>query len=390
MKDFMIWIPTQIFFGRTALEHLEEGVKKYGQRVMLVYGGGSVKRMGLYDQVVNILDAAGIFHCEFSGVEPNPKISHVRKGIVLARENKVDMVLALGGGSAIDTAKGIAGGFYYDGDVWDLAGTVLQHKILPVLTISTLSAAGTEMSTGGNWTNDDITPHVKLGFNCPDLRPRITYLNPEFTFSVPQRQTAAGVVDVMSHIFESYFSNVQDAYIQVSTAEGMLRCLLKYGPIAYREPDNYEARANIMYCAAWGNNGLIVKGNQTNWSVHILEHELTAYNDTVHGEGLAILTPHWMRFALNQNNMYRFVELAENVYGVDKSLPDEEKAQLAITKTEEFFKSLNMPTTLREVGIPEEAIEMFGDQLAKKSKYLSESFVPITREDAVNIFKAAY
>lgn len=394
MKDFMICIPTQIFFGRTALDNLASSIKQFGNRVLLVYGGGSIKKMGLYDKVVNILKENDIFFAEFGGVEANPKVSHLRKGIAFARENQIDMVLPVGGGSVIDEAKGIAGGYYYDGDVWELAGKTLSHKILPVLTILTLAATGTEMSTGCNWTNDTIDPPEKKGFNGPELRPRVSFLNPEFTYTVSKFQTAAGTADIMSHVFESYFSNVPGAYLQARTAEAILKTLVKYGPIAVNEPENYEARANLMYASSWGNNGLIVKGNPANWSVHMLEHELTAYNDTTHGDGLAILTPRWMRWVIeDETRLFRFVELGVNVFDIDKSLSDKEIAIKCIEAIEDYFwHKLGLHARLRDVGIPEEMLEVFTDHVATPGslKYLAGGYRPIAREDILNIYKAAY
>lgn len=399
MKDFWIYVPTKIVFGKTALDGLADGIKQYGNRLMLVYGGGSIKKMGLYDKVVRILKDNDIFFVEHGGVEANPKVSHIRKGIEVARENKIDMVLAVGGGSSIDAAKGIAGGYYYEGDVWDLAieknkaGLPVEHKMLPVLTVLTLAATGTEMATGCNWTNDTVTPNVKRGFHGPDVRPKVSFLDPRNTYTVSAFQTAAGTADVLSHVFESYFSNVPGAYMQARVAEALMKTLIKYGPIAVKEPENYEARANLMYCSSWGNNGYIVKGNQVNWSVHALEHELTSFNDTTHGDGLAVLTPRWMRWVIeDESKLYRFVEMGVNVFGIDASLPDREIAEKAIECVEDFFwNQLGLHKNLRELGIKEEDIDMFVTQVEKKLGYLSGCYRPYTcAEDIRRIYKDSF
>lgn len=398
MKDFWICVPTKIVFGETCLDSLAEGVRQYGKRVLLVTGGGSVKKMGLYDRVVNILNDNNIFFAEYSGVSANPKVSHIRKGIAFAREQQVDVVLAVGGGSVIDEAKGIAVGYGYEGDVWDLStelnskGAAVSTPVLPVLTILTLAATGTEMSTGCNWTNDTITPHVKRGFHGPDVRPKISFLDPRNTYTVSPFQTAAGTADILSHVFESYFSNVETAYMQARVAEALMKTIIKYGPIAVKEPENYEARANLMYCSSWGNNGYVVKGNQVNWSVHALEHELTAFNDTTHGDGLAILTPRWMRWVIeDESKIYRFVDLGVNVFGIDANLPDKEIALKAIECVEDFFwNKLGLHKNLREIGIKEEDLEMFAAQVEKKLGYLSGAYRPYTAEDIRRVYRDSF
>lgn len=398
MKDFWIWVPTKIVFGETALDGLADGVKQWGKRVLLVTGGGSIKKMGLHDKVTKTLKDNDIFYVEYSGVEANPKVSHLRKGIEFARENEVDVVLAVGGGSVIDEAKGIAVGYHYDGDIWDLStelnqkGAAVDTPVLPVLTVLTLAATGTEMATGCNWTNDTVTPYVKRGLHGPDVRPKISFLDPRNTYSVSRFQTAAGTADVLSHVFESYFSNVETAYMQARVAEALMKTLMKYGPIAMEEPENYEARANLMYCSSWGNNGYVVKGNLVAWSVHALEHELTAYNDTTHGEGLAILTPRWMRWVIeDESKIWRFVELGVNVFDIDPSLPDKEIALKTIEAVEDFFwNKLELRSRLRDLDIEEDKLEMFAQQVDKKLGYLANGYRPLTAEAIREIYKASY
>lgn len=394
MDEFMISVPTQIFFGKTALNSLASALKQYGSRVLLVYGGGSIKKSGLYDEVIRILDENGLFHCELSGVEPNPRVSLIKKGIALGRENKIDVVLPIGGGSAIDTAKGIAGGFYHEGDFWELAGkNITSEKVLPVLCILTLPAAGSEMATGCTWVNDELSPHVKTSFHGPYLRPRAAFLNPEYTYSLSPAQTAAGVADIMSHIIESYFSNEKRAYLHARTAEGMMKTLVKYAPIAMSQPDDYEARANIMYCSSWGNNGLIVKGNFVSWSVHLLENPINERYDTTHGAGLAALTPVWLSWALRPENRYRYAECGVNVFGLSPELTEQELAEKTIEKFEEFFhKTLALPAALRELGVKQEDFPTFAKVMAVPAmiEYQSEAFVPMDESAAIEIYRRAY
>lgn len=393
LDNFMIWVETQIFFGKTALEHLPEGIGRFGKRVLIVYGGGSIKKNGVYDKVVNTLDENDIFHCEVSGVQPNPKVDVIRKGIEIGRENKIDVILSVGGGSVIDTAKAIAVACYADCDVMEAikvnGGNILSDKVIPVLCVLTLPATGSEMATGSVFVGDD---GKKTSFHGPYIRPRVSFLNPEFTYTLPPKQTKAGAADIMSHIIESYFSNEKCAYLQARTAEGMMKTLIKYVPIALEEPDNYEARANIMYCGSWGNNGYIVKGNYVSWSVHMLEQPLNDMFHITHGEGLAIITPHWLRWAKKPENLYRYVEFGVNVFGIDPSLPEDEIADKAIEALEHyFFDVLKMPRRLRDLGVTADAFDACGNVFLDPvmSAYQADAFVPLTKEAAIEILNAA-
>lgn len=394
LDNFMIMVGTQIFFGKPALEHLPEGIGRFGSRVLIVYGGGSIKKNGVYDQITDILDANNIFHCEVSGVQPNPKVDVIRNGVEIGRENNVDVVLAVGGGSVVDTSKAIALSLYAGCDIMEAikvnGGNILSDKVVPVLCVLTLPATGSEMATGAVFVGDDGR---KVSFHGPYVRPRVSFLNPEFTYSLPAKQTKAGSADIWSHIIESYFSNEKCAFLQARTAEGMMKTLLKYVPIALAEPDNYEARANIMYCGSWGNNGYIVKGNYVSWSVHMLEQPLNDRFHITHGEGLAIITPHWLRWAKKPENLYRYVEFGVNVFGIDSALPDEEIADKAIEALEHyFFDVLKMPRKLRELGVTPDAFDACGDVFLDPGMkaYQADAFVPLNKEAAIEILNAAY
>lgn len=386
MLNFNYSIPTKIFFGRNKIEVLAEQVKNYGSNVLLVYGGGSIKRNGIYEKITDIFNKNDIRFWELSGVEPNPRISSVRKGIEICRENKIDIILAVGGGSTIDCSKVIAAGYYYDGDAWDI---VLDPKkivnVLPIASILTLAATGSEMDAGAVITNLETSEKLSTGHK--DMAPKFSILDPTYTFSVAKNQTAAGTVDIMSHIFEVYFSNTKGAYLQNRMAEAIMKTCINYGQKAIDEPKNYEARANLMWASSLAINGLLSYGKEVKWSVHPMEHELSAFYDITHGVGLAILTPHWMEYVLNDNTVDKFVEYGVNVWGLDSIDDKYEIAYNAIKKTKEYFVSLGLPSSLVEVGIEEEKLEEMAKQATVRGKV--GNFKPLETQDVLNIYRAA-
>lgn len=386
MINFNYSIPTKIFFGKDQVNVLPEQVKKYGSKVLLVYGGGSIKKIGLYDKIVKLLKDNNIRYWELSGVEPNPRVTSVRKGIELCREHSIDLVLAVGGGSTIDCSKVIAAGVSYEGDAWDIVLDPGKIKsVIPVASILTLSATGSEMDSGAVITN--LNTNEKLGTGHPDMAPKFSILDPAYTFSVPKNQTAAGTADIMSHIFEVYFNNTEGAYLQNRMAEALLKTCINYGPKAIEDPENYEARANLMWASSLAINGLLTYGKDAKWSVHPMEHELSAFYDITHGVGLAILTPAWMEYVLSGNTLDKFVEYGVNVWNIDGNLDKKEIAKKSIEKTREFFKSLGIPSTLREVGINEEKLELMAKQAVRRGPV--GNFKSLKAEDVLNIFKAA-
>ncbi len=388
MKNFNYNIPTQIFFGEGKIEVLGKEIKKYGSRVLLAYGGGSIKKNGIYDDVVKELKENDVEYFELSGIEPNPRVESVEKGVEISRENDIDFILAVGGGSTIDCAKAIAAAFYYDGNPWDLViGKAEIGKVLPLASVLTLAATGSEMDAGAVISN--LETNQKYGFGHPDFFPKFSILDPSYTYTVGEYQTASGVADIMSHTFESYFSNEKGAYIQDKIAEGILDTCIKYGPLALKEPDNYEARANLMWASSLAINGLIGYGKDSVWSVHPLEHELSAYYDITHGVGLAILTPHWMEHVLNEDNLYKFVEYGVNVWKIDSGLSDLEIAKLAIEKTAEFFHNLGIPMTLKEVGINEEKLEIMAKAVTDHNEGFVGNFKSLNYDDVLEIFKSS-
>ncbi|GEP66559.1 iron-containing alcohol dehydrogenase [Clostridium beijerinckii] len=386
MENFNYSIPTKVYFGKGQIKNLAAIIKEYGNKILIAYGGGSIKKIGLYDEMIKILNDNSISYVELSGIEPNPRIETVRKGIKICKENNVEVVLAVGGGSTIDCAKVIAAGVKYEVDPWDLVTSPQKiNEVLPIVTILTLSATGSEMDPHA--VISDMTTNQKLGTGHENMKPKASILDPEYTYSVPKNQTAAGTADIMSHIFETYFNHTKGVDIQDSTAEGLLRACIKYGKIAIENPKDYDARANLMWASSWAINGLISYGTNSPWVVHPMEHELSAFYDITHGVGLAILTPHWMKYSLDDTTVFKFAQYGINVWGIDKNLDKFEIANKAIEKTSEFFKELGIPSTLREVGIKEDKLEL----MAKKAMnpYFKYAFKPLDENDILKIFKAA-
>lgn len=385
MQNFNYSIPTEIYFGKGQIKVLGERLKKISDRVLLVYGGGSIKKNGLYDKVAEQLRTAGIEWRELSGVEPNPRIESVRRGVAICRENGLGAVLAVGGGSTIDCSKIIASGVCYDGDPWEqVLDSSKITKALPVVSVLTLSATGSEMD--GFAVISDWEKNEKWGSGNDVTKPVFSILDPEYTFTVSARQTAAGTADIMSHTFENYFTDERGAYLQARFCEGILKTCIRYAPTAIVEPDNYEARANLMWASSMAINGVCSYGENTAWSVHPIEHELSAFYDITHGVGLAILTPYWMEYVLNDDTVWRFAEYGRNVWGIADGT-DMETARTAIEKTKEFFKSIGLPSTLSEIGVDETHFDVMAKKAADCG--LEYGFIPLDKNDVKKIYQMA-
>lgn len=388
LLNFDYSIPTKIFFGKGQIKVLGKQIKEYGSRVLITYGGGSIKKNGIYDKAVEILEENDIEFWELGGIDPNPRIDSVRKGIDICRENNVDFILAIGGGSTIDCSKAIAVGYYYEGDPWDLV--IKKAPItnaLPIGTILTIAATGSEMNSGAVISNLDTKQ--KLGFGHPSMAPKFSILDPTYTYTVPKKQTAAGVADIMSHTFENYFTLDKGAFLQDRLAEAILKTCIQYGKKAVDEPENYEARANLMWASSLAINGLLSYGKDTFWSVHAMEHELSAYYDITHGIGLAILTPPWMEYVLDDERVDKFVEYGVNVWGIDDNKDKYDIAKESIDKTHEFFLSLGIPMSLRDVGIGEENLENMAKAAIKHKGGVVGNFKPLYYEDILAIYRKA-
>lgn len=355
MLDFDYAVSTKVLFGRNKIERLGLELSPYGKSVLFVYGGGSIKKTGLYDMVTLMFQKNRMLYFELAGVKPNPSITSVRDGIRLCRKHDIGFILAVGGGSVIDCAKAVAAGVCYQGELWDLflQGDSKITQALPIGTVLTITGTGSEMNGNAVITNEFTKQ--KLAIHRDVLRPRFTILDPSLTFTVPKEHTSAGVVDIMSHVLEQYFSPSHDTFVQDRISEALLKTVIQYGPLALKEPTNYEARAQLMWASSLALNGLIGYGKVTDWATHGIEHAVSAFYDVTHGVGLAILTPVWMEFVLNKDTRWRFVEYARNVWGV-KGTNEKKVALQGIQKTREFFTSLGMPKKLREVGVQKEQL----------------------------------
>jgi len=378
MQNFDYQTPTRLIFGKGVVEKLPEVMAQFGRKILLTYGGGSIKKIGLYQKVKELLKDAEIV--ELSGIQPNPKYNpSVLEGVRLCKEHKIDVILSVGGGSVLDCSKAIAAGACYDGDPWDLISyKVKAQKALPIVDIITLAATGSEYDCGGVISRTETND--KIGYLDPLLFPAVSFLDPEYTFTVSKKQTAAGIADAMNHTIEQYF--VEDTtLLNDGFCESMLRSLMQNGRLCLDNPNDYTARAEMMLACTYGCNGILSLGNSmSGWPCHGIEHALSAYYDITHGEGLAIITPRWMRHILNEKTMPRFVKYGINVMGVSPNLPLEVIANRAIDATYDFFKSIGIPMHLREVGIDESRIDEMAHHIAV-NEGLENAYAPLNEDD---------
>ena len=384
MLPFELNLPTRLVFGKGIIAGLSDTVHSFGRRVLLVYGGGSVRKIGLLDEVKTRL--ADTVITELSGIEPNPKIASVREGVRLCRENAVDVIVALGGGSVIDAAKGIAAGACFTGDIWDLVKKKAPvTRALPVIAVLTLAATGSEYDGCSVLSNPET--REKLSLKSPLLFPAVSFCDPAYT--VTAHQTAAGACDILSHVFEQYF--VADGNdITDSLCEALMRTVIRYTPIALKHPDDLQARGELMAASSFGCCGLLAMGRTMSpWPCHGIEHELSAFYDITHGTGLAILTPHWMRWTLNDITAPRFAQYGVRVWGLPATDDVLATARRAIDRTADFFRAVGMPATLREVGITDKYFETMADHLAEIRRPMEKSFRPMDKAGILAVLRAA-
>lgn len=378
MQNFDYMTPTRLIFGKEAIEKLPAVMSALGKRVLLTYGGGSIKKLGLYDKVISMLTDYEIF--ELPGIQPNPKYDpSVLEGVRICKEKQVDVILAVGGGSVLDCSKAIAAGACYEGDPWDLITYKVKAKAaLPIVDILTLAATGSEYDCGGVISRTETND--KIGYMDPLLFPVCSILDPQYTFTVSKKQTAAGCADAMNHTIEQYFA-ADTTLLNDGFCESMLKSLMVNTRKCLENPEDYTARAEMMLCCTYGCNGILSLGNShSGWPCHGIEHALSAYYDITHGEGLAIITPRWMRHILNERTIDRFVKYGVNVFGIDPSLPKQEIAEKAIDETYRFFESINIPMHLREVGIDDSRIDEMAHHIAV-NEGLDKAYAPLTEED---------
>lgn len=382
MQNFDYMTPTRLIFGRDAIAKLPEVMTRFGKKILLTYGGGSIKKIGLYQKVLEMLEGYDIV--ELPGIQPNPKYDpSVLDGVRLCKEHNVDVILSVGGGSVLDCSKAIAAGAKYDGDPWDLISYKVKAKAaLPIVDILTLAATGSEYDCGGVISRTETND--KIGYIDPLLFPVVSILDPVYTFTVSKKQTAAGIADAMNHTIEQYFV-ADSTLLNDGFCESMLRSLMINGRKCLENPEDYTARAEMMLACTYGCNGILALGNSySGWPCHGIEHALSAYYDITHGEGLAIITPRWMRHILSERTMDRFVKYGINVFGIDPTLPKQEIAGKAIDATYEFFKSINIPMHLREVGIDDSRIDEMAHHIAV-NEGLDKAYAPLTEQDIKEI-----
>jgi len=382
MENFKYQCQTKIIFGKETENQAGEEIRKLGKKVLLHYGSGSIKKTGLYERIVASLKNANVEFVELSGVVPNPRLSLVKEGIELCKKEEVDSILAVGGGSVIDSAKAIAAGACYGGDVWDFFEGKRIEKSLPVGVVLTISAAGSEASMATVITNEDGPRKASSHGN---IRPKFAILNPKLTYSVSKDQTANGIADMMAHIFERYFTNSKSVDLTDKLCEGALRSIIKNGRIVMDEPENYDARANLMWASTLAHNGLLGTGREEDWASHGIEHQLSAFYDIPHGAGLAIIFPAWMRYVVKQD-ISRFAQFGREVWRI-KECCEEDMAISAIEKTKGYFKELGLPTSLTELDIGDEKFSEMAKLCAGSGR--RGNFVKLKPEDIERIYELA-
>lgn len=386
MQNFNYCTPTRLIFGEGVIKDLPEVMSKYGKKVLLTYGGGSIKKIGLYDRVKELLKGYEIF--ELPNIMPNPKYDpSVLDGVRMCKEHNIDVILSVGGGSVLDCSKAIAGGAKYDGEPWDLITYKAETKdALPIVDIITLAATGSEYDAGGVISRTETND--KTCYSDPHLYPEVSFLDPTYTFTVSKKQTRAGIADAMNHIFEQYFCE-DSTILNDGFMEAGLRSLMINGRKCLDNPEDYNARAEMMLACTYGCNGIYCLGNsESGWPCHGMEHALSAYYDITHGEGLAIITPRWMKHILSEKTVDRFVKYGINVFGIDSSLDKMTIANKAIDETYKFYESINIPMHLKDVGIDESRIDEMAKHVAD-NEGLENAWAPLLQEDIAAIFKAS-
>ncbi|MFD0829921.1 iron-containing alcohol dehydrogenase [Neobacillus sp. M.A.Huq-85] len=386
MENFTFWNPTKLIFGKGQLEQLKNEVPNYGHKVLLVYGGGSIKQSGLYSQVLDILKELNCEVFELPGVEPNPRLSTARKGVEICKQEGIELLLAVGGGSVIDCTKLIAAGAKYDGDAWDLVTKkVIAADALPFGTVLTLAATGSEMNSGSVITNWETKE--KYGWGSPATFPKFSILDPVHTFTVPKNQTVYGIVDIMSHTMEHYFHLEESTDFQDRMCESLLITIMETAPKLLADLENYEYRGTVLYCGTMALNGILNMGYRGDWATHNLEHAVSAVYDIPHGGGLAILFPNWMKHNLNVKPE-RFKQLAVRVFGVNPEGKSAEEAGLeGIQKLRDFWNSLGAPSRLADYQIDDSKIDLMADKAMVYGEF--GNFKKLNREDTLAIYRSS-
>ncbi len=388
MENFIFQNPTKIIFGKDMERQVGAEAARYGKKVLLHYGGGSIKQSGLYDKVANSLKAAGVDYVELPGVKPNPRLSLVREGIRLCRDHGIALVLAVGGGSVIDSSKGIAMGALYEGDVWDFfTGKAEPQAALPVGTILTIPAAGSESSTGCVITNEE--GWYKRPVNSELIYPRFSILNPELAFTLPKYQIACGASDILAHLMERYFTNTLHVELTDRLIEATMKTIIHNVSAIMENPSDYDAWSEVMWGGTVAHNNLLNTGRVGDWASHDIEHELSGIYDVAHGAGLSVVFPAWMKY-LYRHDINRFAQFAARVWNVDYSVwSPEETALLGIKRLEDFYRSLGLPVTLAELGITDDRLDEMAGKCTNSDTTTVGNFVKLGKADVLSILKLA-
>lgn len=387
MNNFVFFPATKYVFGKGVENKVADQLSAFGmKKPLVVYGKGSVVRSGLLDRIKKCLEKAQTPYAELGGVQPNPVDSKVYEGIEIAKKEGIDSVLAIGGGSSIDTAKAIAAAIPYDGDFWDFyCGKAKVVDALPVGVVLTIPAAGSEGS--GNTVITKLEGLHKLGMGSDVLRPKFALMNPELTFNLPPYQTAAGITDMMAHIMERYFSNTPDVEITDRVAEGVLKAIITEAPKVIANPDDYDARANIMWSGTLAHNGVCSGGREEDWATHGLEHELSAVYDVTHGAGLAVMFPAWMTYA-TEKNPGKIAQFARRVFDIDES-DDKKVALLGIEALKKFLSSIGMPVNMKELGIENPDVKLLAEKVTENKGEVFGNYIKIDKGVAEEIYEIA-
>lgn len=384
--DFTYYNPTRIHFGKESLSELKGELELYGDNVLLMYGKGSVKRTGIYDKVNDILSACGKRVTELGGIKPNPSYSQVLEGARLVRENGIDLILAVGGGSVIDCAKAVSVAAYCDGDAWTKYWIDFEEptgRIVPVGSVLTMAGTGSEMNGGSVITNEEVM--LKNGRVFPSsVYPKFSILNPEFTYSVPKYQMVSGIFDTMSHLMEQYFSG-DDDNVTDYLLEGLMRSIIVSAEKALENPNDYEARSNIMWAATMGLNTVTGVSKTQDWEVHMIEHQIGAYTDCAHGIGLGVISVPYYKY-IYKYGIKKFVRFAHNVFDIEIStVSDDETALKGIAALGDFIKKLGIPDNLRAIGVTEEMLKPIADSCVTGGGYYE-----MRAEDILKVLEAAF
>lgn len=386
MNNFEFYNPTKIMFGKGQVEKVGKKVSEYGKNILLTYGGGSIKEFGLFDKVVSLLEKEGLNIYELGGIESNPRLRDVKEGVKICKKNNIDFILAVGGGSTIDASKAISVGYYHNGDLWEMIENDGDfEKGIPLGTILTLAATGSEMNANAVITNWDKKEKKAIHSS---KYPEFSILDPENTYTVPENYTVFGIVDIASHVFEQYFSHTESTYLVDSWAEDILKNLIKKSSVVLSNPEDYDARADIMLAGTMALNGIIGMGKEQDWASHAIEHAVSAVYDIPHGAGLSIIFPNWMKYVLDEGDA-KFVQYGEEVFDIDSAeKSDKEVALEAISETRKWFNEMGAPATLSYYNISRDDLELMAEKAVENGKI--GNYKKLDTEDVLEILKMSF